>query len=523
MAGGKLSARQKMINLMYLIFIAMLALNMSKEVLQAFGLMNDRLEANNDAASSRNVAFLDNLGQKANEQPEKFQALKVKADKINGLADDLNGFLETIKKGAIQPEELLENGQLNAEIMDKPEYFDEMFFIGDKLKSEGQQMVDKMNAFKDGVISVLGDSEQFKGIVDGVTKKFNTDDVKRVKDGIEVPYMRYHYFGFPEIATIAKISGLQNDIKTTQSEVLSAMLQGQLSEEISLKNYQAIVIPDKTAFFAGEKFTGKVVLGRFDNTLNFDKVVINGSEVTDLQAGQVQLNLPTGSVGNKKITGKLYYTEGGEEKFIDVASEYTVINRPNSATIAADKMNVVYRGVVNPMTISFAGIADNNVSVSAPNGGLQKLSGAGAYSISPGTGKALTITVTGTLPDGGGTVSDQKEFRIKGIPRPVGTMRNDDTGFIKMSREAIGSAPVGAALPDFDFDLNLKVGSFKFKAGDAATVQVNGNKLNAQAKAALRSAKRGSTVQIFDIKASIAGNSAYKLPKVSSVLVELTN
>lgn len=522
MAGGKLSARQKMINLMYLIFIAMLALNMSKEVLQAFGLMNDRLEANNEAASSRNVAFLDNLGQKASEQPDKFQALKVKADQINGLADDLNGFLETLKNGAIQPDERLENGMLNGELMDKPDYFDEMLFKGDKLKPDGQQMIDKMNAFKDGVIATLGTSDQFSAIVKSVSDKFNTGDVKN-NEGITIPYMKYHYFGYPEIATIAKISGLQNDIKTTQSEVLSAMLQGQMSEEISLKNYQAIVIPDKTAFFAGEKFTGTVVLGRFDNTLKFDKVVINGSEINNTEAGQVQLSLPTGSVGNKKITGDLFYTEGGEQKSIPVASEYTVINRPNSATIAADKMNVVYRGVVNPMTISFAGISDNNVSVSAPNGGLQKLSGAGAYSISPGTGKSLTITVTGTLPDGGGNVSDKKEFRIKGIPRPVGTIRNDDSGLVKMSREALGSAPVGAALPDFDFDLNLKVGSFKFRAGDAATVTVTGSKLNDRAKAALRKAKKGSTVQIFDIKASIAGNSGYKLPKVSSVLVELTN
>ena len=519
MAGGKLSARQKMINLMYLIFIAMLALNMSKEVLQAFGLMNERLETNNEATASRNQAFLSNLGQKASEQPDKFQALKVKADQINGLANDLNGFLETLKKGAIDEDEILENGMLDGELMDKPEYFDEMLFIGDKLKPDGQQMIDKMNAFRDGVIATLGSSDQFSAIVASVNDKFNTGEVTN-NDGISQPYLNYHFFGYPEIASIAKISGLQNDVKTTQSEVLSAMLQGQMSEEISLDNYKAIVIPDKTAFFTGEKFTGTVVLGRFDETLSFDKVVINGSEVTDLEAGQVKLSLPTGSVGDKKITGKLFYTEGGEQKSIDVSSGYTVINRPNSATIAADKMNVVYRGVVNPMTISFAGVSDNDVSATAP--GLTKVSGS-SYEIRPGTGKELTINVTGKLPDGAAPAKDSKTFRIKGIPRPVGTIRNDDSGFVKMSREALGSAPIGAALPDFDFDLSLKVGSFKFKAGDAGTVQVNGNTLNAQAKAALRSAKRGSTVQIFDIKASIATNSSYKLPKVSSVLIELTN
>ncbi|WP_299684977.1 gliding motility protein GldM [uncultured Dokdonia sp.] len=519
MAGGKLSARQKMINLMYLIFIAMLALNMSKEVLQAFGLMNDRLEENNSAASTRNMAFLNNLGEKASEQPEKFQALKAKADQINVLADDLSNYIEDLKKGAISEEERLESGQLNAELMDKGDYFDGLLFIGDKLKPEGQAFIDKIDAFRTGVVGILGDSDQFKDIVDAVNQKFNTDGVK-TNDGPTVDYLNYHYFGFPEIASIAKMSGLQNDVKTTQSEVLSAMLQGQLSEEISLKNYQAIVIPDKTAFFSGEKFTGKVVLGRFDNTLNFDKVVVNGSEVNDLKAGQVQLSLPTGNVGTKKIQGELFYTEGGEQKSIPIASEYTVINRPNSATIAADKMNVVYRGVENPMTISFAGVDDN--SVSASGNGLRRVKGS-SYLMSPGKGKTVTINVVGKLPDGAADARDSKEFRIKDIPRPTGTMRNDDGGALKMTREAVGGAPVGATLVDFDFDLNLRVNSFKFKAPGSATVLVQGNKLNPAAKNALKKAKRGSTVQIFDIKAKIQGNSSYNLRKVSPVIIELTN
>jgi len=183
-------------------------------------------------------------------------------------------------------------------------------------------------------------------------------------------------------------------------------------------------------------------------------------------------------------------------------------------------MNVVYRGVQNPMTITFAGVSDNNVTASG--NGLKKSSGS-KYIMSPGTGKEVTINVNAKLPDGGGTVSDKATFRIKDIPRPTGTMRNDDGGALKMTREAVGGAPVGAKLVDFDFDLNLKVNSFKFKAPGSATVLVQGNKLNPAAKNALKKAKRGSTVQIFDIKAKIQGNSSYNLRKVSPVIIELTN
>src|SRR5210317_2171509 len=99
MAQGKLSPRQKMINLMYLIFIAMLALNMSKEVLSAFGLMNEKLTTANFATSERNLAFMDGLAAKVSEQPAKYQPLLDKAQQVSTLSSNLDSYLETIKIG----------------------------------------------------------------------------------------------------------------------------------------------------------------------------------------------------------------------------------------------------------------------------------------------------------------------------------------------------------------------------------------------------------------------------------------
>src|SRR5699024_6948802 len=117
-------------------------------------------------------------------------------------------------------------------------------------------------------------------------------------------------------------------------------------------NYKAMVIPDKTAFFSGENFTGTVVLGRVDSTMTFGKAIINGEEVSDdnLSAGQVKLNFPAGNVGSQTITGELQFAEGDSIVKIPIMKEYSVIPRPNEAVISADKMNVVYRGVNNPMT-----------------------------------------------------------------------------------------------------------------------------------------------------------------------------
>ena len=181
-------------------------------------------------------------------------------------------------------------------------------------------------------------------------------------------------------------------------------------------------------------------------------------------------------------------------------------------------MNVVYRGVSNPMTISIPGIPSNKVSASAP--GLAKRSGS-SYVMNPGKGRTVTITASGTLPDGQ-RVSSRSEFRIKDIPRPAGSIRGE-AGSTKMPRRNLEIATVGALLEDFDFDLNLAVSGFKFKVPGQPTVAVNGNKLDSRAKSALKRAKRGDAVQIFDINAYITNNKSYKLKKVSPVVVEITN
>lgn len=512
MAGGKLSARQKMINLMYLIFIAMLALNMSKEVLSAFGLMNEKLTESNQAATARNEAFMAGLADKAEEQPAKYQPIKQNADQVTKLANDFNAYLADLK------------GQMTAkvedpkdyEVMDKGDFLDNNFFKGDKLKPEGQEFLDQMAKFRDGVVAIIGDS--YPTIANDVKAKFATEPVKN-RDGNTIDWLDYHYKGFPLVASLTKMTQLQADIKSTESEVLSAMLAGEQVKQLSMRNYQAIVIPEKTAFFSGENFKGKVVLGRFDNTMNFDKIVVNGREIENTQAGQVVLDFPAGAVGEREINGTLQFKEGDSIVPIEIKSTYAVVPKPNSATISADKMNVVYRGVENPMTISFAGVSDNNVSASAP--GLSKASGVGKYVMRPGGGKEVVINVTGKLPDGT-NVSDRATFRIKDIPKPSGSIARQQDN-VSLPRANVEIATVEAVLNDFDFELPIRVTSFKVKVPGQPSVNVNGNKMNDQAKNALRKASRGDGVQIFDIKAEIVGNSAYKLPTVSPVFVEITN
>ena len=135
-------------------------------------------------------------------------------------------------------------------------------------------------------------------------------------------------------------------------------------------------------------------------------------------------------------------------------------------------------------------------------------------------GREVTINVTGKLPDGI-KVSDKATFRIKDLPKPTGTIRGED-GSIKMQRNVLEISTVGAKFDDFDFELPLNVTGFKFKVPGQPTIDVNGNKLDSRAKAALLKAKSGEDVQIFDIEAKASGVSVI-LKKVSPIIIELTN
>ena len=524
MASAKLSPRQKMINMMYLIFIAMMALNMSKEVLSAFGLLNERLTESNIAAEARNTAFMENLATKASEQPEQYGAVKEKAQQIDVLSTEFNSYIEGLKNdmmAKVKPEDIE-----NYEMQDRADQLDQKLFSGDKLTPVGQEFLDQINSYKQGVIGIMGDDPRYANIVADVSKKFSTEPVTR-NDGVTVPWLNYHYEGFPMVASRTKMTQMQSDIKTTENEILSNMLAGQQAAALSFTQYNTLLESTKTAYYAGEEFDGGIVLGRKDPNTRPNRVelTLDGVPITkeqyDITGGKVILKISSGSPGDHKIEGNLIFTEDGKDTEIPVNLGFSTISKPNSAVIAADKMNVVYRGVDNPMTVSIPGIPDNKVNASGA--GLSKVSGS-KYVMRPGAGREVVISANGTLPDGQ-SVGSKSEFRIKDIPRPTGTIRGEDggSGPVKMQREGLAISSVGAALFDFDFDLNLNVTGFSFKVAGQPTIKVNGNKLDGAAKGALSRAKRGETVQIFDINANLTGNSGYKLKKISAVFIELTN
>jgi len=512
MAGGKLSARQKMINLMYLVFIAMLAMNMSKEVLSAFGFMNEKLTENNVSTTAKNNDAYANLATKASEQTEKFGELNKQALQIKNYSNELYAYLDDLKSKMTVGIENIKD----YESMDKTEFLDVYFFEGDGYTAEGKRFLNKIESYRNNVINVLGEDSKFTPTI---KDRFSTSPVVNSKTGITLEWVKARYQGFPLVASLTSLTQIQADIKNTESDIVTSLLGGKMEEALSLSNYKGIVALDKNAYFAGEKVTGKIVLGRYDATMVPDKVLLNGKDYKNIQSGQVIINMPAGNEGNHDIKGEITFTQNGKPVEVPFESSYSVIPEPSNAVVSADKMNVVYRGLDNPISVSLPGVGDNNLKVSASGG---RLTGSrGKFSLKPGTGNLAILTVSAKL-SSGKTVNSKATFRIKDIPAAMGSIRGQ-YGVVGMPKTSIGRTTIAAGLPDFEFDLKLKVNGFKVKVPGQVTVLVSGNTFTAQAKKVLAKAKRGDVITVYDIEATVVNNSSYKLKKVLPVSIEVTN
>ena len=511
MAGGKLTPRQKMINLMYLVFIAMLAMNMSKEVLSAFGLMNEKFDAANVSAETTNNGMLAALEKKAGEDTHFAQAA-ADAKKISAISKSFYDYVGSVKSEITKSVEVDKTtGKMPYEAMDKADVIDQMFFKGEGYTAKGTEFVNNFNKYVADMKAVIGSNSKLSGVLSEITTKFKTTDVKN-SEGVSIKYLDYHFKGFPSIASLAKLTSFQNDVKKAEADVFSILLGKAAVEASSMKNFTAMVVLDKSAYFQGEQVTGKVVLGKYDANTKPTSFQGPGKIVN----GQAIISMTAGAVGEQSINGKFTFVQDGETIPLPFEGKYVVVPRPNSATISADKMNVVYRGVVNPISVSFAGIGEDKVSASAP--GLSPAGKKGKYNMSPGAGTETTIVVTGKLPNGQ-TVSDKKTFRIKGIPAPAGTVRGED-GVVKGPKSSLQVSTVGAKMIDFDFEVGLNVVGFNFKISGQPTVVVQGNKINAQCAAVLSKAGKGDQVTISEIKTKLVGSSLM-LQKTSPVIYEI--
>ena len=230
---------------------------------------------------------------------------------VDELSKNFNDYLESKKVFFLTDQEDLKD----YESMDKIAIVDEHFFEGDAFSEAGQEFLDHINGYRDEIVKLLGEKSP---LVANIQKRFDTSD-QDTEDGKQA-WLKNRYEGFPLISTVTNLTSMQTDIRTTQTEIYSSLLGGQLESDVSMSNYKTILIPEKSAFFQGENFKGKIVLGRYDSSLKPEKVVVNGNEIKSIQDGGAILDFPAGAVGEREIKGKFIFIENGQPVEIEINS-----------------------------------------------------------------------------------------------------------------------------------------------------------------------------------------------------------
>lgn len=525
MASAKESPRQKLINLMYLVFITMLALNVSKEVLDGFGQMFEKIKQTNTRVSERNEIYYEKIETNAIEKKGEWishheTAILIK-EKSQAFFDKISSIKEQISKKQKESDPELKNYSQ----MDKGDLLDNIFFNTGGLSPKGVEFTNTMSQYKDDVVQSFG--KDYTNYIQLVEERFYNGDENgdvRNADNQKQSWLSYNFEGFPLISSLAKLTMIQNDIRQTEAEILTTLLGTELEMEtdVNQMNYFTLLKTEKGAYYQEEIFDGSVVLGRKGGAQKPNRVELelDGKQLTedkyDLVPGGIKLKVSTGRAGDHTLKGNLIFLNDMEESKIPVDQTFTVISKPNSAVISADKMNVVYRGVQNPITISIPGIQDSKVTARAP--GLKRISGS-KYNLFPGNGREVKINVSGTLPDGM-NVSSVSTFRIKDIPKPTGYFRGQ-SGSFTIPKSSFERGRVEAILEDFDFDLPLKTLSFRFRVPGQPSMVINGDRLDARALQMLNRTKNGQTVIISDINVIIPSNPSYKLKQTSPISITI--
>lgn len=496
MAGGKLNARQKMINLMYLVFIAMMALNIDREVLRAFDDVNVSLQKTNNVVEQNNAAFMKTITNKAKDDPEYAQTFE-KATAVREKANDLAGYLDILigklnsTEGKVEKEEEGPNYNKLANL----EVVTNLFFKNENsYKEDGSTLIEKIKSFNEYLDTAGKEGKSYKSAF-GI----NIEDVKIPGEAKKKSWLTHKFYGQPKVAAETILTKLKMDVKSAESQIIRDMMSQKLLEDLEVNEFRPVVFA--SSYVAeGSKESGQVAIGAFDNRV-LGTANIDGYGSFPLSGGAATFPLKS-SKGKHTIKGSLSFKDAkGNTKTAAIEPfTYEVVSNvikdtPTGGVVSADYMNVVYIGVDNPMTATVNG-TDSDVSLSASTGAVsRKGSGKFNYRVSGGAGQKVTFTVSAKT-NTGKTISDKKEFRIKSVPKAIARVRGRPNSNVSMPASSVKHTRISVEWPDFEFPVTGEVLSMVVKPSGQRAVPVNGSSLGSAAEGL----KRGDDVQIFDIK-----------------------
>jgi len=506
-----------MINLMYIVLTAMLALNVSSDVLNGFSQVQAGLQKTTDNLSAKNAAQYVYLKQLYDDNPQKVGPWFAAGTDVHNRADSLYAAIETLKveiaRQADGPQgdyrNLINNDDLEASAA----------WMLNPVSRRGMKLRTAIDAYREYVVTYISDTAKRKAVEQLLSTK-----VRNPKGTVgPVSWEQINFENMPVIASVTFLTHLQTNLRQAESEAMTSIINSIDMGDMRVNSLSAYVIPQSTMIMQGGRYSADIVLAAVDTTKR-PRVFVGGREVP---GGKYEFT--PGSTGTFDYSGfiEVLKADGSMQKF-PFKSSYTVIEP--MATISPTMMNVLYAGIDNPISISAPGVPMSAINASITNGSLTR-SGDHWVARSSSVGAEAKITVSATL-EGRTMQLGSMTFRVRKLPDPLPFIAYKDaqgnTQHYKgtprrLSKAALmSSSGLGAALDDGVLNITYQVVSFSTtffdSMGNAIPENSAGHSFSPRQIEQFKRLKVGKAFFISNIKAKGPDGITRDIPPMEVIL-----
>jgi len=515
----RISPRQKMINLMYVVLMAMLALNVSNEVLNGFSVVEESLNRTTDNATQQNKAIYDDFAEQLKKNPQKVKQWFDQAQQVRQMSDSLYQLAADLKLAIVREADGSDGDITNIQNKEDLEAASQVMLAPGT--GRGEELCSAINSFRQRILKMVTDEGQRKTIASSLSTEPSASAKAMGKN-----WQEYMFEDMPVAAAVTLLSKLQSDVRYAEGEVLHTLVSNIDLKDIRVNALNAFVIPNAQTVVRGDKFSARIVMAAVDTTQQ-PQIFIGGREM-NLPDGLYETVV--GRTGDFTLSGYIQMVNGnGDLIKRDFEQKYSVVDP--SATVSADLMNVLYAGYSNPLSISVPGVPVTKIQASMTGGTLQPV-GPGRYIARPSTpGQDVKITVTSTN-TGRPQQMGQFTFRVRRLPDPTPYIAmKDESGVATrykgggLSKAQLMAADgIGAAIDDGILDVPFSVQSFETvffdNMGNAVPMVSEGSRFSARQKETFRKLQRNRRFYISRVTATGPDGSARKLNASMEVIVK---
>ena len=509
---------------MYLVYTAMLALNVSANILDAFVVVDDTLVTSTTIAANQNnrdYAWFDQqkmlLGAKVDEADQKAKQLRKETDAMVKYIEKMRNDLIFAVDGDSLVEKTVDGKKVKvakavADIKKKDNFDIPTDYMINK--GNAKKLKEEIKKYKASILKLAKPEDQ-KRLEEAMG--LNVDAKYLSNDKKEESWENHNFDHIIAAASVTLLNKIIGEVKNAESNMLTYLKASISADDFKFDNVTGRSIPKSQMVFSGDSYEADIIVAAFDSKstpevwykMGADTLTeegIGGATKLEGENGIVKLKIGTSGTGEQKFAGLIKILDpSGQPKYYGFKDKYTVLTP--SATIAADKMNVLYAGIANPVSVS-GPVAPDKLSVSFP-GCTASPAGGGKFNVSvPATliGKTVTATVAAKVGETTKTMGSTT-FRVKRVPDPRGVLGANIRGGKRSKAELLANPVIRATMgDDFVYDLKWNVNSYRVvivsKGMEEPAIVCQGGALSDKAKAAIQKASSNTVIYFSDIKVS---------------------